>query len=152
MNDEFDTHGPLDQAIDLLRQNVPIVPGLEDRARRRQARRRRMHVVGASSMVTIAAFLVVMFDRTSDTPVTFALIAPSVRSVSVVGDFNNWGRDRTRLSRNAAGEWHGTVRLPPGQYRYAYLVDHDQWRADAREPSAPDDFGRPTSVVTVMGN
>ena len=45
-----------------------------------------------------------------------------------------------------------TVKLRPGRYRFAYLVDHDQWRADANAAHAPDDFGRPTSVVNVAGN
>ena len=58
------------------------------------------------------------------------------------------------LQRHSSGTpvTQATVKLHPGRYRFAYLVDHDQWRADARAATAPDDFGRPTSILTVVGN
>jgi hypothetical protein len=75
-----------------------------------------------------------------------------VRSIALVGDFTDWRSDRVQLKRTGAGLWQATVKLHPGRYRFAYLVDHDQWRADSRAASAPDDFGRPTSVLTVVAN
>ena len=40
--------------------------------------------------------------------------------------------------------------LPPGRYAYAFLVDGQRWIADpAAPPAVGDDFGRPSSVVTV---
>jgi hypothetical protein len=48
--------------------------------------------------------------------------------------------------------WSAVVPLPPGRYRYAFLVDGSQWLADPTAPRAFDDeFGTPSSVVTVGG-
>ncbi len=109
-------------------------------------------VIGSAGTVLAAVLVLITSRRAAGTAVTFALTAPSVRSVSVVGDFDDWQVDQMPLERNAAGEWHTTVNLRPGRYRFAYVVNHEQWRADTRAPSAPDDFGRPTSVLTVTGN
>jgi len=45
------------------------------------------------------------------------------------------------------------VPLAPGRYRYAFLVDGSRWLADPAAPRARDDeFGTPSSVVTVGGS
>jgi hypothetical protein len=82
----------------------------------------------------------------------FVLIAPQAASVSLVGDFNDW--DPTRAPMHAArdGVWATVVSLSPGRYRYAFLVNGVEWRADPTAPTARDDeFGSPSSVVTVGG-
>jgi hypothetical protein len=42
------------------------------------------------------------------------------------------------------------IPLRPGRYRYTFVVDGTRW---SRDPAAPraleDDFGTPTSVITV---
>ncbi len=93
-----------------------------------------------------------MHRRASATTVTFSIAAPAVKSVALVGDFTDWRSDRVQLERSSTGMWQATVRLAPGRYRFAYLVDNNQWRADSNSAAAPDDFGRPTSIVTVAGN
>jgi|SRR5690554_4925442 hypothetical protein len=84
-------------------------------------------------------------------PVRFALAAPAARGVALVGDFNDWDRDATPLEPSAAGnEWSVTVRLAPGRYTYAFVVDGTRWVPDPSAPRAPDDgFGIPTSVILV---
>jgi len=83
--------------------------------------------------------------------VPFVLYAPRARSVALVGDFNNWDTRATPLRRTgASGAWVVTVPLPPGRYRYAFLIDGTRWLADPGAPRAPDDdFGTPNSVLTV---
>ena len=86
--------------------------------------------------------------------VQFVFVAPSAQSVSLVGDFNNWEMGATPLSAGPAQSvWTVRVRLPNGRHRYAFVVDDSTW---ARDPSAPpaagDDFGVPSSVVTVTGS
>lgn len=153
MTDELHAADPLLEAVRLLQRPVPIAPGLDRRARTRQRRRNRLRVSSSVTGIALAAALIAVVSRRSaGIPVTFALTAPAVRSVSLVGDFDDWRTDRLQLERNSAGEWQATVKLQPGRYRFAYLVDNEQWRADGRAPSAPDDFGRPTSVLTVVGN
>jgi len=69
-----------------------------------------------------------------------------------VGDFNDWDPKRSPM-RTAQGVWATVVNLAPGRYRYAFLVNGVEWRADPGAPSAKDDeFGTPSSVVTVGGS
>lgn len=77
----------------------------------------------------------------------FVLVAPDALSVSVVGDFNQWDVEATRLVRSG-DVWTAEVSLPVGRHVYSFVVDGEEWRADAEAPRAPaDDFGRPSSVL-----
>jgi hypothetical protein len=96
--------------------------------------------------------------RTRDTVFVtrFVLVAPDAKQVTLVGDFNDWDRSATPLVPVAAGGQGGvwTVDLPltAGRYSYAFLVDGHRWTPDPAAPRAVgDDFGRPSSVVTVRG-
>jgi hypothetical protein len=83
-------------------------------------------------------------------PVTFALEAPANGAVAIVGDFNDWDPRSTPLTRRG-GTWQVTLPLQPGRYRYSFVVDGQVWIADpGRPPTVDDDFGTPTSVVTVL--
>ncbi len=84
----------------------------------------------------------------------FVLLAPRAATVTLVGDFNDWDASRTPMHRAQGGAlWSATVSLTPGRYRYAFLVNTSQWVADPAAPAAPDDeFGAPSSVVTVAGS
>jgi hypothetical protein len=101
----------------------------------------------AEPTVTAAA------SRTRDTVFVtrFMIVAPNARQVSLVGDFNDWDQASTPLLKVAAnGVWTAEVKLPPGRYAYAFLLDGQRWIADPGAPPAVgDDFGRPSSVVTV---
>jgi anti-sigma-K factor RskA len=82
----------------------------------------------------------------------FVLVAPTAHTVALVGDFNDWSLSATQLARKAGdGVWWVTVALPPGRYRYAFVVDGITWSRDPNAPPADDEFGRPNSVVTVGG-
>jgi Glycogen recognition site of AMP-activated protein kinase len=153
MTDEIVGDEPLDRLVSALRRPVPIVAGLAVRAHARARRRHTARIASSGAVVVLAGLAAAgMFRRTPGTSVTFAITAPAVRSVALVGDFTEWRTDRVALERSASGEWRATVKLRPGRYRFAYVVDRADWRADAHAASALDDFGRPTSVVTVAGN
>jgi hypothetical protein len=81
----------------------------------------------------------------------FVFVAPDAKQVAVAGDFNDWDTSKTQLVRNEqSGLWTVTVPLTPGRYSYAFVVDGERWVADPRAPRAVgDDFGRPSSTVTV---
>jgi Carbohydrate-binding module 48 (Isoamylase N-terminal domain) len=84
-------------------------------------------------------------------PFQFVLVAPQASTVSLVGDFNDWDPARSPM-QTAQGVWATTVPLAPGRYRYAFLVNGVEWRADPGAPPARDDeFGAPSSVITVGG-
>lgn len=83
-------------------------------------------------------------------PVQFVLVAPEAARVTLAGDFNDWDRDATPLSRSGAnGVWSVVVPLQSGRYRYVFIVDGTRWIPDAAAARGPeDDFG-PSSVVLV---
>lgn len=84
-------------------------------------------------------------------PVQFVLVMPAARTVTLVGDFNDWEPDGLPMQRSAAeGVWSVTLPLAPGRYRYSFVVDGTRWYADPGAPRAiEDDFGRPNSILTV---
>jgi hypothetical protein len=84
--------------------------------------------------------------------VEFVLNAPQASRVTLVGDFNNWDPQATPLVQVAStGRWRAVLPLPPGRYQYTFVVDGTRWVADPGVPQATgDDFGRPSSVITVV--
>jgi hypothetical protein len=84
-------------------------------------------------------------------PVQFVLVAPTARSVAVVGDFNDWGlNDSALVAVNHQGVWSVTAPVPAGVHRYAFVINGKQWVADPSAPrSAGDDFGMPSSALVV---
>ncbi len=89
----------------------------------------------------------------TERPVAFVIYAPGAQTVSLAGDFNDWSTTATPLkAAGASGAWVVTVPLTPGRYRYAFVVNGKEWRIDPGAPRAPgDDFGEPSSVLTVGG-
>lgn len=86
------------------------------------------------------------------TMVQFVLVAPTARSVALVGDFNDWNSQATPLRpASSNGVWTVSVPLAAGRHQYAFIVDGTRWMADPTAPAAVDeDFGVPSSVVTVV--
>jgi hypothetical protein len=83
-------------------------------------------------------------------PVEFALRTPADSAVVLVGDFNDWNPVATPLHLASDGVWSVTVPLRPGRYRYTFIVDGTRWHRDPAAPRAlEDDFGAPTSVITI---
>lgn len=82
--------------------------------------------------------------------VEFVLRTSADSTVALVGDFNNWDPQATPLRPSADSLWSVVVPLRPGRYHYTFVVDGTQWRRDPAAPRAlEDDFGTPTSVITV---
>jgi len=151
----------VERVIQHLRRPVAIDPGLDARVMREIAQaspqRRRVNPLWPllAAAAVLATVLVVRSwnwnaANTSDT-LQFVLVAPQAASVALVGDFNDWDPARSPM-QTAHGVWATVVRLAPGRYRYAFLVNGVEWRADPSAPAAKDDeFGTPSSVVTVGG-
>lgn len=147
-----------------LREPVSLSPEVErvvlDRLRAGPARRRWPGVAGALAAGIAAAFgaglLVGRWTAApsagvpSVRPVEFALRTPADSAVVLVGDFNDWNPAATPLHRATDGVWSVTVPLRPGRYRYTFIVDGTRWHRDPAAPRAlEDDFGAPTSVITI---
>ncbi len=83
-------------------------------------------------------------------PVPITFDAADAKSVSIVGDFNNWNSTVAPLTRfGAKGPWTTTVKVTPGRHLYAFMVD-GKLVTDPRAPSTRDlDYGGDASVLMV---
>ncbi len=86
----------------------------------------------------------------TDEGVVFATQAPGANTVALAGDFNNWQPEATPMERNGDGaSFVALLPLPPGRYRYRYVVD-GQWKSDPNnEYVESNPFGELNSVVEV---
>lgn len=81
--------------------------------------------------------------------VRFGYFNPDAREVFVAGSFNSWNPRATPMSKDALGDWSVELRLPPGEYRYRFLVDGD-WHDDPlAQLTAINAFGSFDAVVSV---
>jgi hypothetical protein len=152
----------VERVIQHLRRPMAIDPGLDARVMREIAqasspkRRARLLLPLLAAAAVLATVLIVarpwIWNSASTTEaLQFVLVAPQAASVALVGDFNDWDPARAPM-QTAHGVWATAIRLAPGRYRYAFLVNGVEWRADPSAPAAKDDeFGTPSSVVTVGG-
>ena len=87
--------------------------------------------VRAASTSTVIGDTVV--NRLRDTLRLVRLIFddPSARQVAVVGDFNGWRGESTRMQRETdTGRWTVTLALRDGAHRYAIVVDNTRWTGE----------------------
>ena len=78
-----------------------------------------------------------------------ALRAPDARGVEVAGDFTEW--KFVAASRAANGVWYADLRIPPGQYRYAFRINGTEWRVPDGATAVDDGFGGTSAWITVPG-
>ncbi len=91
---------------------------------------------------------------------TFRYLAPSgqplPRTISVVGDFNDWSNRATPMRQISHGVWAVTVKLAPGLHHYRFSINQHgnaafsaSWildpKADPKLQSLPNAFGRISS-------
>lgn len=77
--------------------------------------------------------------------VLFVMPAPGAHSVAVVGSFNDW--EPTALTdTNNDGIWRVQLKLPPGRYEYAFVVDGRWWGQDPLADEYVRSFGEYNSV------
>ena len=70
-------------------------------------------------------------------------------SVCLSGDFNGWSSESDCLQRKG-DEWTIQLVLPPGTYRYGFVIDKKEWVCDPEAPIQEDDgFGRKNSIVLI---
>jgi hypothetical protein len=83
--------------------------------------------------------------------VIFTLEAPGANRVQLAGDFNAWEPDGNEMQFRE-GLWRTVITLPPGRYRYRYVVD-GQWRSDPLNSEVePSPYGDYNSVVVLDEN
>src|SRR5687768_2334758 len=80
--------------------------------------------------------------------VMFSIEAPDAERVQLAGDFNNWTVDGNEME-DTGGVWTKVVKLPPGRYRYRYVVD-GRWQNDPLNAAVePNRFGGDDSVLVM---
>lgn len=101
--------------------------------------------------------LLLFFIFYSPTPVTadhtthrFVIYQPDIRMALLVGNFTNW-EGLNMESTGASGYWEITVDLPPGEYRYSFLLDGHRQIADPTSSLQEyDDFGSVNSIISIQ--
>jgi hypothetical protein len=82
--------------------------------------------------------------------VRFVFVDANAKRVELVGDFNEWAKGTTQLTRSGApGVWVVSVPLSPGRHEYAFIINGSRWVADPFAPKSSDDFGTESSVIRV---
>jgi hypothetical protein len=79
----------------------------------------------------------------------FTYYQKGLESISLVGQFNDWEEDSTKLVEVSPGVWTVSVALRPGVYEYQFILNGTQRVTDPTMPQTSSDFGSPNSVVTV---
>lgn len=84
-----------------------------------------------------------------ENPHRFVLYQPEAQQASIMGTFSDW----RKLEMHRAGDsgyWEITVNLPPGEYRYTFLLDQRRRMPDPTLPVCEqDDFGGLNSILTI---
>jgi 1,4-alpha-glucan branching enzyme len=81
--------------------------------------------------------------------ITFSLMAPQARQVSLAADFNQWSQDKHPMKKGKYGEWTRTVFVDPGEYEYKFWVD-GEWKIDERNSrTRRNRFGTRNNIVNV---
>ena len=70
--------------------------------------------------------------------------------INLLGDFNNWDRDRHAMQRLRDGGWYITLDLAPGRvYQFRYLCDGEHWMNDTQADAyVPNSYGSHNCVVS----
>jgi hypothetical protein len=79
----------------------------------------------------------------------FTYYQKGIKSISLVGQFNDWDPASTTLVEESPGVWTVSVALRPGVYEYQFILNGTQRVTDPTMPQTSNDFGSPNSVVVV---
>ena len=81
----------------------------------------------------------------------FVIYNASAHQVELAGSFTGWKRKPLNPIRNS-GYWEIYLPVPPGEHRFAYILDGDRQIADPTIPASEnDDFGGRNSILNVEG-
>ncbi len=79
----------------------------------------------------------------------FILFEPTVERVELAGSFTGWQRVAMRRI-GISGYWELNLEIPPGEHRFAYILDGDRHVADPTLlTSEKDDFGGENSILNM---
>ena len=82
-------------------------------------------------------------------PVAFICWAPEARTVSVMGDFNDWEPIAHRMKRQPDGAWRLDVPMCHGHHHYMFVVDGKPTLDPRAQGTARDHRGEKVSLLSV---
>jgi 1,4-alpha-glucan branching enzyme len=82
-------------------------------------------------------------------PVNFFCSIATAKSVTVVGDFNDWHPHATPMKRQPDGCWRVQVEMRSGHHHYQFLVDGKPMLDPRAEGVARNEMGEKVSLVSV---
>ncbi|SHO43110.1 glycogen-binding domain-containing protein [Desulfopila aestuarii] len=158
-----------DTARDLLRQELTLGTALADlhsvsnviqpqpeRVKRRWLLRPASFVGGFVLACCLAAlFPFVRYPTvpavSGDETYRFVLYLPDAGEASVIGTFSNWSPIPMEKVGNS-GYWTLKMQLPPGEYRYSYLIEqHTRIYDPTVLDRETDDYGGENSILNIAG-
>jgi anti-sigma factor RsiW len=112
-------------------------------------------LTAAVSALAVGLVVLTVYPFRNHTPlvpphvqVELKLAGEKARTVAVVGDFNGW--DAVTMKKGEDGVWRARLSLPPGRYRYAFVVDREKWVADPHSDTVVESgYGGADSVLDV---
>lgn len=81
--------------------------------------------------------------------INFICVAPQAKSVSLVGDFNNWDPASNPMKQMPDKAWLLTMELKHGHHRYAFMVDGHLTLDPRAQGVTRNDKGERVSLVPV---
>ncbi len=79
----------------------------------------------------------------------FVLYQPDIGRAEIVGTFTGWSPVPMQKVGNS-GYWSLTLRIPPGEHRYSYLIGNGRQIADPTVAAhEQDDFGGMNSIIRI---
>ena len=104
----------------------------------------------ATALLLIFVFQPKIFEPVQNAAHRFVIYQPGIQAASLMGSFNDW-QMMTMHPSGSSGYWEITVELPPGEYRYNFLIDGQHQIADPTSlVQERDDFGGVNSIIAVQ--
>ncbi len=89
------------------------------------------------------------YDKLKNGKIRFVWPDKNVDTIFLVGDFNQWNEKSHPLRRTETRDFELELEIPPGKYRFKYLVDGVWWNDPDAEEYAPNPWGSEDSVILV---
>lgn len=156
-----------DRVMDALERRAALHPpqARPPLARRRTARR--LGLAAAAVCVAAVAFgagrlslapaqppeavVAEASDQVELVTTRFVYLHDDAATVAVAGDFTQWESvELRREEREGQVIWTGVLAVPPGEHRYMFVVDGQEWVTDPFAERVTDDgFGHRNAILTV---
>ncbi len=149
-----------DETVELLRQErllrsepVDRYPAVEIRSKRRSFFRllRPVGLVAAGAALALIVLLLPQAPSPSGTPYRFVLYRPDASRVEITGTFTGW-KTIPMNHAGSSGYWEYTSSLPPGEHRFAYVLNGKVRVSDPTiQTREEDDFGSENTILSIGG-